>query len=562
MVHNQDKIEERFPDLILLKSWEGRRKKRELQVSCEKKVGELEKKVNLQCTELLLILGLEKGKILESVKRILKEKNTVIVFIEENLQTVFDFLEADTSSIWYEEPKCCVKYVFGDFLQALEEIVKEFPKERIHVYLSKKYEKKWNFDEILLHIRRKATLSSSLSQEILYYPLLVENLLSNFKVLSRCFYADGLKDCFKNIPAVLCGAGPSLDQHISELKQMENRALIIAGGSTITALLKKGITPHLGFALDPNPEEKERLCDIYDFRFPLLFGARLHQGILENYHGPKGYLKTGAGGALEQALEAFLGLDREPLLKDIGEEGLSVTALCLSAAYHMGCRPIVLCGVDLSFIEDRRYAQGVIKDPTVQNQAYYSCSEERVFAKNREGNEVLTCVKWLMEQKVIEDFAKAHPQVEFLEVGSEGLGFPCLKKTSLKDLALSFPTLEDIASLVDAKIEACMSFSQHADEIDKFFEKILVSLKNSELLLKKIEIKKKESKKQNEDDNEDALVTLYTMDLEEEMAYTVFLKSLKEHDENISEDELRKLVERYIKVFSSLLQKIEKEILV
>src|SRR5690606_30787893 len=111
----------------------------------------------------------------------------------------------------------------------------------------------------LFEILREATLSYSLYQEDKYYHLLFRNLLKNFRYLSKSFQAESLKGCFQGIPAIICGAGPSLTQALPVLSECKEKALLIAGGSTITALSKNGILPHLSLAVDPNPEEYERL---------------------------------------------------------------------------------------------------------------------------------------------------------------------------------------------------------------------------------------------------------------------------------------------------------------
>ncbi len=76
-------------------------------------------------------------------------------------------------------------------------------------------------------------------------------------------------------PAVICGAGPSLKASAPALKELERRALIFAGGSTLSALKSLGVIPHFGIALDPNPEEHDRLLPASPLEMPFLYTNRL-----------------------------------------------------------------------------------------------------------------------------------------------------------------------------------------------------------------------------------------------------------------------------------------------
>ena len=110
------------------------------------------------------------------------------------------------------------------------------------------------------------------------------------------------------MPAVVCGAGPSLE----ELHMPENGALVLAGGSAIAAL--KTIKPHLLFAIDPNEEEYRRLATHPHKEVPLVFGSRLERRVLAEHKGPRGYLVTGTGGYLESWLEQEAGIP--PCIKE------------------------------------------------------------------------------------------------------------------------------------------------------------------------------------------------------------------------------------------------------
>ena len=63
-------------------------------------------------------------------------------------------------------------------------------------------------------------------------------------VLKSC-PADLYKNEFKNIPAVIVSAGPSLSKNIKKLKQVQNNRLILTGGRTLKALVEWKVKPDL-----------------------------------------------------------------------------------------------------------------------------------------------------------------------------------------------------------------------------------------------------------------------------------------------------------------------------
>ncbi len=75
------------------------------------------------------------------------------------------------------------------------------------------------------------------------------------------------------------GAGPSLDKNVTLLKEVKDRAVIIAVDRTLGLLLPLGITPHLVPSIDyskinydekyaPSPIGGETLYGIYTNRLP------------------------------------------------------------------------------------------------------------------------------------------------------------------------------------------------------------------------------------------------------------------------------------------------------
>ncbi|HET9886002.1 MAG TPA: 6-hydroxymethylpterin diphosphokinase MptE-like protein, partial [bacterium] len=232
------------------------------------------------------------------------------------------------------------------------------------------------------------------------------------------FYANGLKGAFANVPAIVCGAGPSLDPALLN----DTRALILAGGSAVTALSAHGVIPHFGMAIDPNLEEYRRFRSSLAFEMPLLYSTRLFPAVFQTCDGPFGYMRSGIGGASELWIEEELGLQGPLLGEHLSEEAISVTAICLAWAVFLGCNPIVLSGVDLAYTNQRRYAAGVTDEVLAVREIEQekSAPDRIVRRKGKDGKALYTAVRWLIEARGLSRFAAHYPDIQFLNA-SRGL---------------------------------------------------------------------------------------------------------------------------------------------
>lgn len=332
--------------------------------------------------------------------------------------------------------------LFSGSASAIQMLVSEFLCDRVQVFNA--YARASSrFYTIRLEILRKSTLAHAIAMESLKYPQLLGNILPNLLRWPHSFLANRLEGKFQGVPAIICGAGPSLSHEIEVLKTLENKALLIAGGSTITALHHQGITPHLCVAIDPNPVEFERLEPACSSGAPLIYATRVERRVIEHWQGKIGYLITDTGGPCERYFEKIAAWEHAPIGPEMGIEALSVTTITIALAARMGCNPIILCGVDLAYTDNERYAAGVKESSAMHTerspQEARSC-EQLLRRTDIQGQPVWTLVKWVMESECIARFAKKHPEIEFINASCGGLGFRGIENRSLKDLLTAAPS--------------------------------------------------------------------------------------------------------------------------
>jgi 6-hydroxymethylpterin diphosphokinase MptE-like protein len=203
-----------------------------------------------------------------------------------------------------------------------------------------------------------------------------------------------LERAFQKIPALIVGAGPSLEKNGHLLRSFQDRALIFAGGA---ALHKIQAEPHFAAAVDK--EAPTRDFKRHSFaETPFCFQSRMNPGNLTLVHG-----------------EAILFPDSHFRFLDEGERfdgGWTVGTFQLSLATLMGCDPIILVGMDYCYKSGRKYAGEEEKDPA-----------NLVEAMAADGTKVWTQPDWLLAKAWTEEWAKRHPEHRFFDATEGGIGF-------------------------------------------------------------------------------------------------------------------------------------------
>lgn len=90
----------------------------------------------------------------------------------------------------------------------------------------------------------------------------------------------------KDVPAIIVGAGPSLDKNIEDLKLAKGKALLIACDTALKPLISHGILPDLFVVVDPKkPMELFERDEVWGI--PLLTGLDVPYRMVERHHGKR-----------------------------------------------------------------------------------------------------------------------------------------------------------------------------------------------------------------------------------------------------------------------------------
>lgn len=440
-----DLLSERYPELVFLLNFS----------SPYEALPEEEFIPEFKAVEILYIYGIGGSSAYPSLKKwVLEEKTRRVVFLEDELSAIGGFLSSTYSEQILQDSQMFLFYLEEPYAKKLEEIVSNYPVEHVFIQATNSYRRKPQFEQLCLQLLRITTVVHAGTTEILKSHHMLANLMRNISRWPHSFLANRFQRQFVNVPAIICGAGPSLLDAIGPLKNLHDRALILAGGSAITALSNQGITPHLNIAADPNFEEFERLKTASAYETPLIYATRVHPDIWNTCNGQMGYLVSDTGGNCEKHFENLLGIDHQAVGPELGMEALSVTTLSLAFAVEMGCNPIVFVGVDLSYTGMQRYADKVVSHSAIDPktlQENTQAAEKLLCRKNIKDELVYTTVKWVMESECIASFAKKHPDCRFINA-TNGLGFEGIENSSLEEISMDWKPI-DLHAAIHQKMQ-------------------------------------------------------------------------------------------------------------
>lgn len=182
--------------------------------------------------------------------------------------------------------------------------------------------------------------------------LCLRNTLSNLRLLSRESDVTALDGIMQKVPAIVVGAGPSLDRQLDQLRDAQSNALIITVDTALRPLLAAGVTPHLVVSVDPSTINATHLLE--------LPGAGATWLVAETSIDPH------AMSAFRDRIFAFRVGTRHPwpwLIANGCDCGSlrawgSVLTTAFDLAARMGASPIALAGADLAYTGDQPYCRG------------------------------------------------------------------------------------------------------------------------------------------------------------------------------------------------------------
>ena len=231
--------------------------------------------------------------------------------------------------------------------------------------------------------------------------ILGDLLKENEKVNLTKGYENGgkvFKDAYKNKPAIIVSAGPSLEINGEKLKNLKDKAIIISVGRALKYLKSIGVKPDFSIITDP----KESVINQLDFdetEISLFFLSTIHPTV-EKYKGPKYIL-------FEEHSDKVSDSDKIYTV----ETGGSVATTAFSLARLMGCNPLILIGQDLCYHSQKMHSG---------EETSFIDTKTRKTVLGIDGNYYSTPLNLYEYLKWFRKFAEKHKELKLINCTAKG----------------------------------------------------------------------------------------------------------------------------------------------
>ncbi|MGD0622017.1 MAG: 6-hydroxymethylpterin diphosphokinase MptE-like protein [Thermacetogeniaceae bacterium] len=251
--------------------------------------------------------------------------------------------------------------------------------------------------------------------------------------------ADILYNKYHEIPAIIVSAGPSLERHLDLLKEIGDRALIVAPGTGARILDQRGIKAHLAMAMDAWEPEAD-IFEGYQGTCPLVGSFRLHPRISQEFPNRILWFATSNDRLAQYYYHRFQNKSMAVI-----DDNPSVSICAIDYAFKLGCNPIILIGQDLCYYDHKVHA-----GEEAGSLASYNGAPHHMLDIN--GLPVITDNAFLSMRHSLElQNQKYGGRVQIINATEAGLGIPGIENLSFREAIARYinPQGCDVAKIIE-----------------------------------------------------------------------------------------------------------------
>jgi hypothetical protein len=361
-------------------------------------------------------------------------------------------------------------------------------------YVKSMYPK--DFDNILNMVFEKLYTSiNSFGNDVEDILIGMDNYINNWRHVFNGIDCKYFKDKYKGSPAIIVGAGPSLDKNIDCLDQAKGKALIFTVDAAMHKLVEKKIIPDVVSSIERIElstkfyEKGEIPNDVIYVGPNVILGS-----ILDKF---KRIIFTGrTGDALFNKFNENLGFSNLSV-------GLNVSHVLISFARFLGCYPVIFMGLDLAYTGGKTHTDGFSNFFEKEVMDLYK--NNTVFVKGINGEMLETSENFMYTKSWIESLIAKDREGLFINATEGGANINGALNLKLSDVVSTYCADEELCSLkevydnakngnvldkkllTDKAIEFFVELEKYFNDLIKeskiYYDKLLGSKKAGRVLL-------------------------------------------------------------------------------
>ncbi len=301
--------------------------------------------------------------------------------------------------------------------------------------------------------------------------LWIRNLIKNMPLLPEAGGLYHLQDKFKDFPALVLAAGPSLEAMTPFLPELRKRFLIIGVDTALRSIQKAEIDPDFLVVVDPQYWNSRHIEGLDLSGTLLISDASTHPRNFRNH--PGGLFLCGSHFPLSKYLEEATDI------KGLLSPGGSVATCAWDAARYMGADEIFCGGLDLGFPDGQTHH----RDSFFEKRALYQSSKflpleshsymalnnaEPYRVRNNSGNQTMTDHRMTVYTCWFEGQMKKYPALNTYNLSSRGIAIEGMPWKAVDELLKYPPIRPDLDSILDQLKEKKI----HRFPIKEFYTRI------------------------------------------------------------------------------------------
>ena len=403
--------------------------------------------------DLIFIFGIGAGYLINAFKKL----NINIAVIEPSIK--FFNLLIDNFKLDKILEDNITFFIGGDDIEDIEKFISITNTKKVKFFITRSYATLFNEEalfyqqKVLSIVDKKIININTISR---FDKLWAYNIASNVAKISTHYGVNKFFDKYKNIPAIIVSAGPSLEKNIRKLKEIKNKALIIAVDTAMKPLFSHNISPHFVITIDPQKKNSKYFRNV-DFKDSVLIAeSSVDKEAIDSFNGAIYFINS-----IFPLAKYFM-----EELGDRGDitTGGSVSTAAYDFAIRIGANPIIMVGLDLSFPNYQTHIKGSYHEENFFTEIYKLDSyDSRIYKvliagnlreeKNIYNEKVWTDSRFDMYKNWYEEQCLKYKKNKFYNATEGGIIINGMENIKLEELIKKFNDIEINIDKDDKNIE-------------------------------------------------------------------------------------------------------------
>lgn len=392
--------------------------------------------------DLVFIFGIGAGYLINAFKKL----NINIAVIEPSIK--FFNLLIDNFKLDKILEDNITFFIGGDDIEDIEKFISLTNTKKVKFFITRSYATLFNEEalfyqsKVLSIVDKKIININTISR---FDKLWAYNIASNVAKISTHYGVNKFFYKYKNIPAIIVSAGPSLEKNIRKLKEIKNKALIIAVDTAMKPLFSHNISPHFIITIDPQKKNSKYFRNVNFKESVLIAESSVDKEAIDSFNGAIYFINS-----IFPLAKYFM-----EELGDRGDitTGGSVSTAAYDFAIRIGANPIIMVGLDLSFPNYQTHIKGSYHEENFFTEIYKLDSyDSRIYKvliagnlreeKNIYNEKVWTDSRFDMYKNWYEEQCEINNKIKFYNATEGGIIINGMENIKLEELIEKFNDIE------------------------------------------------------------------------------------------------------------------------